>query len=57
MLICRMHTVRYIPVVYICNVEVTNVFILNFFGDVIPGGVKFSGNWHDRKLAALYGLP
>lgn len=41
---------------YTCNVEVTNIFVFNFFGEVIHAGVNYPGSWHDSKLATVSGL-
>lgn len=38
------------------NVEVTNLFVFNIFGELIHDGVNYPGNWHDTKLALVYGL-
>jgi len=36
--------------------EATNVFVWNFFGEVIHAGINFPGSWHDSKVAAHSGL-
>jgi len=36
--------------------EATNVFVWNFFGEVIHAGINFPGSWHDSKVAAASGL-
>eukprot|EP00171_Calliarthron_tuberculosum_P005428 IDg5428t1 len=41
---------------YTGNVEVTNLLVFNFFGEIIHAGVNFPGSWHDSKLAVLSGL-
>lgn len=41
---------------YTGNVEVTNLLVFNFFGEIIHAGVNFPGSWHDSKLASLSGL-
>jgi len=36
--------------------EVTNLFVFNFFGEIIHAGINFPGSWHDSKVAATSGL-
>ncbi|KAI0558517.1 DDE endonuclease [Gracilaria domingensis] len=36
--------------------EVTNLFVFNFFGEVIHAAISFPGSWHHNKLACLSGL-
>ena len=38
------------------SVEVTNLFVWNFYGEIIHAGVNFPGSWHDTKLAGASGL-
>ena len=38
------------------NEEVTNLFVFNFFGEIIHGAINFPGSWHDNRLAAASGL-
>ena len=38
------------------NVEVTNLFVWNFFGEIIYASVNYPGSWHDTKLAGMSGL-
>ena len=38
------------------NVEVTNLFVWNFFGEIIHAAVNYPGSWHDKKLAGMSGL-
>jgi len=32
--------------------EVTNLFVFNFYGEIIHAGINFPGSWHDSKVAA-----
>lgn len=41
---------------YIANVEVTNILVINFFGEIIHTGVNFPLRWYDRKLSNLSGF-
>lgn len=41
---------------YTQSVEVTNLFVWNFKGEIIHAGVNFPGSWHDSKLAYASGL-
>lgn len=41
---------------YTCNVKVTNLFDINFFGNIIHAGVNFSSRWHESKLVSLSAL-
>ena len=41
---------------YTQNVEVTNLFVWNFFGEIIHAAVNYPGSWHDTKLAGASGL-
>lgn len=41
---------------YTGNVEVTNLLVFNFFGEVIHAAVNYPGSWHDSKLASVSGL-
>ena len=38
------------------GVEVMNLFVFNFFGELIHAAVNYPGSWHDTKLAAVSGL-
>ena len=38
------------------SVEVTNLFVFNFFGEIIHAAVNYPGSWHDTKLATVSGL-
>ena len=38
------------------NVEVTNLFVWNFFGEIIYAAFNYPGSWHDTKLAGMSGL-
>ena len=38
------------------GVEVTNLFVWNFYGELIHAAVNFPGSWHDTKLAGASGL-
>ena len=38
------------------GVEVTNLFVWNFYGEIVHAGVNFPGSWHDTKLAGASGL-
>lgn len=33
------------------SVEVTNIFVFNFFGEIIHAGVNYPGSWHDSGTA------
>lgn len=35
---------------YTGNVEVTCMFVFNFFGEIIHAGVNYPGSWHDKKV-------
>ena len=37
-------------------VEVTNLFVWDFNGELIHAAVNFPGSWHDNKLAGVSGL-
>lgn len=41
---------------YTSNLVVTNLFVFNFFVEVIHAGIKFPGSWHDTKMASASGL-
>lgn len=41
---------------YTGNVDVTNLLLYKFFDELILVAVKYSGSWHDIKLASQYGL-
>lgn len=41
---------------YTCSVDVNNLLIFNFKGEVIYAAVNFSGCFHDSKVASLSGL-
>ena len=41
---------------YIQSVEVTNLFVWNFYGEIIHAAVNNPGSWHDTKLAGASGL-
>ncbi|KAI0565152.1 DDE superfamily endonuclease [Gracilaria domingensis] len=36
---------------YTCRVDITNLLVYNFFGEVIHAAVNFAGSWHDMHLA------
>lgn len=38
------------------NIEVTNIMVFNFFGEIVHAGVNFPGSWQDIKLASASGL-
>ena len=38
------------------NVEVTNLFVRNFFGDIIHASVSYPDSCHDTQLAGMSGL-
>ncbi|CDF33017.1 unnamed protein product [Chondrus crispus] len=38
------------------GVEVTNLFVWNFYGELIHAAINFPGSWHDTKLASASGL-
>ena len=38
------------------NVEVTNLFLWSFFGEIIQAAVNYPGSWQDTKLAGMSGL-
>ena len=38
------------------GVEVTNLFVWNFYGEIMHAAVNFPGSWHDKKLAGASGL-
>ena len=37
-------------------VEATNLFVFNFFGELIHAAINYPGSWHDTKLAMVSGL-
>lgn len=41
---------------YTCSVEVTNLFVFKFKGDIIHAAINFPGSWHDSKLATVSDL-
>lgn len=41
---------------YTQNVEVTNLFVRNVFGEIIHAAINFPRSWHDSKLANVSGL-
>ena len=41
---------------YTQKVEVTNLFVWNFYGELIHAAINFPGSWHDTKLASVSGL-
>lgn len=41
---------------YTCSVEVTNLFVYNFKGELIHAAVNYPGSWHDNRLAMTSGL-
>lgn len=41
---------------YTEQVEVTNLFVWNFKGEIIHAAINFPGSWHDSKLATVSGL-
>lgn len=41
---------------YTGNVEVTNIFVFNFFGEIIHAGINYPGSWHDSKVVLASGL-
>lgn len=36
--------------------KVINLFVWNFFGEIIRAGLKYPGSWHDSKPTASSGL-
>lgn len=36
---------------YIFSVEVTNLFVYNFRGELMHAEINYPGSWHDKKLA------
>jgi len=38
------------------SVEVTNLLVFNFFGELIHAAVNYPGSWHDTKIATVSGL-
>jgi len=38
------------------NVEIKNLFLFNFFGELIQAAINYSGSWHDTKLTGVSGL-
>ena len=36
--------------------QVTNLFVLDFFGEIINAAINFPGSWHDNNLADSSGL-
>jgi len=38
------------------GVEVTNLFVWNFYGELIHAAINYPGSWHDSKLAGASGL-
>lgn len=36
--------------------EATNLFVWNFYGEVIHAGINFPGSWHDSRFAAASGV-
>lgn len=41
---------------YTCCVEITNLFVYNFKGEIIHAGLNYPGSWHDSILAFRSGL-
>lgn len=41
---------------YTTNIEVTNLLVFDFFGQIIHAGVNFPGSWHDARVAIQSGL-
>ena len=41
---------------YTQSVEVTNLFVWNFYEEIIHAAVNYPGSWHDTKLAGASGL-
>eukprot|EP00172_Hildenbrandia_rubra_P003983 Plantae.Rhodophyta-Hildenbrandia_rubra.ctg7260.p1 GENE.Plantae.Rhodophyta-Hildenbrandia_rubra.ctg7260~~Plantae.Rhodophyta-Hildenbrandia_rubra.ctg7260.p1 ORF type:complete len:412 (+),score=29.57 Plantae.Rhodophyta-Hildenbrandia_rubra.ctg7260:277-1512(+) len=41
---------------YTTSAEVTNLFALNFFGEIARAAVNYPGSWHDTRLAGASGL-
>ena len=41
---------------YTGNVEITNIFVFNFKGELIHSAVNFPGSWHDSKVVMASGL-
>ena len=41
---------------YTQKVEVTNLFVWNFYGEIIHAAMNFPGSWHDSRLAYISGL-
>lgn len=42
---------------YTGNVDVTNLLVLNFMGDLIFAGINFPGSRHDNNVPSQSGLP
>ena len=41
---------------YTQSVEVTNLFVWNFSGEIIHAVINYPGSWHDSRVAASSGL-
>lgn len=41
---------------YTGNVDVTNLFVWNFFGELKHASINYQGIWHDSKLARASGI-
>ena len=41
---------------YTQEVQLTNLFVWKFFGEIIHAAINFPGSWHDNKLAGASGL-
>ena len=41
---------------YTQTVEVTKLFVRNFYGELIHGAMNFPGSWHETKVASVSGL-
>lgn len=41
---------------YTGNVEVTNLLVFSFYGEIIHAGVNYPGSWHDNKVLIASGL-
>lgn len=41
---------------YTCSVEVTNLFVFNFMGELIHAAINYPASWHDDKLAYASGV-
>lgn len=41
---------------YTCIAKVTDLFVFNFFVNILHAGANFPSGWHDRKLDSLPSL-